>query len=65
MGSISDQLDEEQQQVEDIQQRVKIKPQNLSLSADEIKFILAKGVEIEFAYKLIVKLKDLYKNQVQ
>ena len=72
MGSISDQLDEEEQQVEDIQQRVKIKPQNLSLSADEIKFILAKvaqldfkGVEIEFAYKLIVKLKDLYKNQVQ
>ena len=57
MGSISDQLDEEQQQVEDIQQRVKIKPQVAQLDF--------KGVEIEFAYKLIVKLKDLYKNQVQ
>ena len=71
MGSISDQIEEEEQ-VENTRYQDDVKPQELSLSRDEIKFILAKvaqldfkGVEIEFAYKLIVKLQDLYKNQVQ
>jgi|TARA_R110002110_G_scaffold45695_2_gene139060 hypothetical protein len=71
MGSISDQIEEEQQ-VENTRYQVDVEPQELSLSGDEIKFILAKvaqldfkGVEIEFAYKLIVKLQDLYKKQVQ
>ena len=71
MGSISDQLEEEQQ-VENTRYQVDVEPQELSLSGDEIKFILTKvaqldfkGVEIEFAYKLIVKLQDLYKKQVQ
>ena len=47
-------------------------PQEIELSADEIKFLLAKiaqldfkGVEIEFAYNMIVKLQELYKQKVQ
>jgi hypothetical protein len=44
----------------------------LEMSGDEIKFLLAKiaqldfkGVEIEFAYTLIVKLQELYRQKVQ
>jgi len=47
-------------------------PQDPELSAEEIKFLLAKiahldfkGVEIEFAYILIVKLQELYKQKAQ
>ena len=47
-------------------------PETIELSADEIKFLLAKiaqlefkGVEIEFAYNMIVKLQELYKKKVQ
>ena len=47
-------------------------PETIGLNADEIKFLLAKiaqlefkGVEIEFAYNMIVKLQELYKKKVQ
>lgn len=47
-------------------------PKRLEMSGDEIKFLLAKiaqldfkGVEIEFAYTLIVKLQELYRQKVQ
>ena len=72
MGSISDHTD-----MTDGTNRVRgtsgsTEPKKLDLNGDEIKFLLAKiaqldfkGVEIEFAYNMIVKLQELYRQKVQ
>jgi hypothetical protein len=69
MGSISDQTDTTNS-VEGISGSTV--PNKLDLSGDEIKFLLAKiaqldfkGVEIEFAYNMIVKLQELYRQKDQ
>jgi len=69
MGSISDQTDTTNS-VEGISDSTV--PNKLDLSGDEIKFLLAKiaqldfkGVEIEFAYNMIVKLQELYRQKDQ
>jgi len=66
MGSISDQAG-----VAEVVENSN-PPQDTELNAEEIKFLLAKiahlefkGVEIEFAYNMIVKLQELYKKKVQ
>jgi hypothetical protein len=72
MGSISDHTD-----MTDMTKSVEgtsgsTAPNKLDLNEDEIKFLLAKiaqldfkGVEIEFAYNMIVKLQELYRQKVQ
>jgi hypothetical protein len=69
MGSISDQTDTTHS-VEGTSSSTA--PNKLDLSGDEIKFLLAKiaqldfkGVEIEFAYTMIVKLQELYRQKNQ
>jgi|TARA_R110000824_G_scaffold51910_3_gene144358 hypothetical protein len=69
MGSISDHTDV----THDVESTLEsTAPKELELNGDEIKFLLAKiaqldfkGVEIEFAYNMIIKLQELYKQKVQ